>query len=258
MGIVTLHENRRTRRRNKEENKMADTFGEAFKNYLSGDRSPYIIRRDDGFVETRDVGIYFTKYPEWQEYEKEVLRYVQRRVLDLGAGAGRYALYLQEKGNEVHAIDISPGAVEVMKQIGVKNVYLMDLRKLDFPDNYFDSILMMFNYSSLAGTIEGTKNFLKVLCRISTPKGRIIITNRDPRQTDKPEYLAYQERNRRLGKPIGLTKIRIEYNGEDGDWFELSLVSSDELEDLVKDTGWKILKIAEGKEGNYGVVLEKS
>jgi len=134
----------------------------------------------------------------------------------------------------------------------------MDLRKLDFPDNYFDSILMMFNNFGLAGSIEGTKKLLEVLYRISTPKGRIIITIRDPYQTDIPEHLAYHERNKKAGKPVGQIKIRIEYKDEVGDWFELLMISSQELEELIKDTGWKILRIVEGKDGNYGAVLEKS
>ena len=238
---------------------MTDAFGNGLKNYLNGDLTPYTIRRDDGFIDKpHDVGVYFADYSQWPGYEKEILKYVQGRVLDIGAGAGRHALYLQGKGFEVHAIDISPEAIEVMKRRRMKNIYLMDLRKLDFPDNYFDSILMMFNNFGLAGSIEGTKKLLEVLYRISTPKGRIIITIRDPYQTDIPEHLAYHERNKKAGKPVGQIKIRIEYKDEVGDWFELLMISSQELEELIKDTGWKILRIVEGKDGNYGAVLEKS
>lgn len=238
---------------------MTDAFGKSLMGYLNGDLTPYTIRRDDDWVdEPQDVGVYFTEYPEWKDFEKEILRYVQGRVLDIGAGAGRHALYLQQKGFEVHAIDISPGAVEVMKQRGTKNVYLMDLRELDFPDNYFDSILMMFNNFGLAGTIEGTKKFLKVFYRISTLKGRIITTIRDPYQTDNPAHLSYHERNRKLGRPAGQVKIRVEYKDEAGEWFDLLMVSPEELEELIKDTGWSILKTVEEKDGICGTVLKKS
>ncbi len=236
---------------------MTDTFGNGLRNYLNGDLTPFTIRRDDGFVDKHDVGVYFADYSEWQDFEKETLKHAQGRVLDIGAGAGRHTLYLQKKGFEVHAIDISPGAIEVMKQRGVKNVHLMDFRKLDFPENYFDSILIVFNYSALAYATEGTKEFLKTLYRLSTPKGRIITTIRDPYQTDIPEHLAYQERNKKAGKLAGQIKIRIEYKDEIGDWFELLMISSQELEALITETGWRILKIVEGKGENYGAVLEK-
>jgi len=203
---------------------MVDAFGKALMGYLNGDKSPYIIRRDNGLIEKHDAGEYFTKYEQWDNCEREILKYVRGRALDIGGGAGRHALYLQNKGFEVHVIDISPLAVKVMKRRGVKNVYLMDLMRLEFPENYFDSILMMFNNFGLAGTIEGTKKVLKVLHRVSTDKGRIITTIRDPYKTDNPQHLAYHERNRREGRPAGQVKIRIEYKGEIGDWFDLLMV----------------------------------
>lgn len=234
-----------------------DVFGKLLTGFFNGDLTSCTIRRDDGWFDEHETKVYFSKYEEWENYEREVLNYVQGRVLDLGAGAGRHALYLQGKGFEVHAIDISTGAVEVMKKRGVENVYLMDLQKLDFPDNYFDSTLMMFNNFGLVGTIEGTKNLLKGLHRISTSKGKIITTIRNPYLTDNLKHLAYHEQNRKKGKPAGQVKIRIEYKGEAGSWFELLMVSPDELKDLIRDTGWKILKIIEGEDGCYGAILEK-
>jgi SAM-dependent methyltransferase len=109
---------------------MVDSFGKVLMGYLNGDKSPYIIRRDGGLIEEHDAGKYFTEYEQWDNCEKEVLKYVRERVLDIGGGAGRHALYLQNKGFEAHVIDISPLAVEVMKRRGVKNVYLMDLMRL--------------------------------------------------------------------------------------------------------------------------------
>lgn len=237
---------------------MTDAFGKVLIGYLNGESSPYTIRRDDGWVEEHKARAYFSGSEEWDNHEIEILVYAQGRVLDIGAGAGRHALHLQEKGFEVHAIDISPGAIEVMEQRGIKNVYLMDLMKLDFPDNYFDSVLMMFNNFGLAGTIEGTKELLRVLHRITTPRGRIIATIRDPYRTDNPEHLKYHEGNRKMGRPAGQIKIRIEYKGEADDWFEFLMFSNEGLRDVIMDTGWNILKTVEGIDGNYGAVLEKS
>lgn len=237
---------------------MADAFGKALMGYLSGDTSPYAVRRDDNHIQKGSLEVYFNDYPQWEDVEKEILTYVQGRVLDIGAGAGRHALYLQRQGFEVYAIDNSPLAVKVMKQREISNVYLMDLRHLDFPDNYFDSILMMFNGLGLAGTIEMTNKVLRVLYKISTPKAKIIATTIDPYKTNKAAHLAYQERNRKVGKLAGQIIMKIEYKGEVGDWLSLLMLSPKELSDIIKDTGWSILKISKtDKRGHYGIVLKK-
>lgn len=238
---------------------MKDIFGKALLGYLSKDHSKHhIIERDDGYHKSCETGIYFARYPQWDLFEKDILFSVFGRALDVGAGAGRHSLELQSFGLEVHAIDISPGAIEVMRKRRVRNIHLMDLRKLDFPENYFDSVLMMFNNFGLAGSAEGTKKFLEVLYKKTTPDGMIIAVTRNPYRTTKPEHLAYHQKNRIAGKPAGLLKLRIEYESEKGDWFGLLIVSLNELKTLIENTGWKIHRITrERNDGMYGFVLKK-
>ena len=54
--------------------------------------------------------------------ERTALSMAKGKILDVGAGSGCHTLTLQEAGKEVHAIDISPLSVEVMKLRGVQNV----------------------------------------------------------------------------------------------------------------------------------------
>ena len=62
---------------------MPDAFGKALMEYLNGNKSPYIIRRDDGLIEEQDTGEYFTEYDQWENCEKEILKYARGRVLDI-------------------------------------------------------------------------------------------------------------------------------------------------------------------------------
>lgn len=236
---------------------MEDVFGKVLMDFLKGEKNPHVIRRDDGYADEKQAERYFWPYIKWPDYEREILKEVKGRVLDIGAGAGRHSLWLQSRGFEVHAIDISPLAVEVMKTRGIKNVHLMPLQRLNFPDCYFDSVLLMFNNFGLGGTIEGTKKMLEKVHKITGGNGQIITTINDPTKTDKPEHLAYQKNNLKKGKPIGQVTIRHEYKGEKGDWFDLLMVSPEELEDLVKGTGWQIVRLVIGNDGRYGVVLKK-
>ena len=59
--------------------------------------------------------IYFSEYEEWMGSEKAAMEHVCGRVLDIGCGAGRHSLSLQNQGFEVVAIENSPLAIKVCK-----------------------------------------------------------------------------------------------------------------------------------------------
>ncbi len=71
-------------------------------------------------------------------------------VLDLGAGAGRHSVHLQDWGHEVTAVDASPGAVAVCRARGIRDVRLADLRSLE-ADRRWDTVLLMCGNLGLAG-----------------------------------------------------------------------------------------------------------
>ena len=74
-----------------------------------------IVERDDNFIDGKRDGyggdVYFSEYRDWLPIEKKAIKYAHGRVLDVGCGAGRHALYLQKKGLEVTGIDTSPLAI---------------------------------------------------------------------------------------------------------------------------------------------------
>ena len=85
-------------------------------------------------------------------------------VLDLGAGAGRAALYLQDRGIEVTAVDSSPGAVEVCRLRGVRDVCLADLS--DAPDDRrWGAVLLLCGNLGLGGSWDGNRELLSRLAQ---------------------------------------------------------------------------------------------
>ena len=237
---------------------MIDIFGKTLKGYLNGDLPHHVVRGKNGYFNTLNTEVYFANYSDWEHYEAAIItRYIDGRVLDIGAGAGRHSLFLQDEGFEVHAIDISPSAVALMKTRGVKNVYLMNLNSLDFPENCFDSVLIMFADLGLGGTVKDTKKLLKSLYKITTPKGKIITTIRNPGDARESQYFGHYKDHKQIGKTIEKVKARIEYNGEIGDWFSILMASPEGLDNLIENTGWIISNTIKGDDGFYGVLLEK-
>lgn len=83
------------------ERRSTDAWGLLLSDYAAGINCIEVIERDDGFVAaTENVPVYFSCYDAWPGHVKEAMQFVQGRVLDVGVGAGRFALYLQEQGHE--------------------------------------------------------------------------------------------------------------------------------------------------------------
>ncbi len=234
-----------------------DTFGKALMAYHRGEPADYIIERDDGRVHEYNMGPYFSPYDEWPEFERKAVLEARGRVLDVGVGAGRVALWLQENGREVVGIDISPLALDVSRLRGVRDLRLMDVRELDFTDGFFDTVLMLGNNLGIGGNVEQTRRILERLRRITADDGIVIAGTRDPLKTDDPDHLAYHERNRKMQKPPGLVRIRIGFQGEFDDWWELLMVGRKELTQLLEHTGWSISKIYDSGVASFAAILTK-
>lgn len=59
-----------------------------------------IIERDDGFIAASHWHArYFSDYRQWSWRERQAVRLGKGRILDVGCGAGRFALYLQKQGH---------------------------------------------------------------------------------------------------------------------------------------------------------------
>ena len=126
------------------------------------------MERDDGFIYVGDPSDYFAPYREWPRTEKRALRFVRGRVLDVGCGAGRVALVLQEKGLEVVAIDESPLAVEVARRRGVRDARPLGLADVDESLGPFDTVLIVRNNVGLAGTGDAGRRLLRRLHALTT------------------------------------------------------------------------------------------
>ena len=70
----------------------------------------------------------FRSLEEMPELEQRALQMAQGRILDVGAGSGCHSLVLQEMGEDVLSIDISPLSVQVMteRELDARQVNLFD------------------------------------------------------------------------------------------------------------------------------------
>src|SRR6202008_3302324 len=245
----------------KNKKKFVDGYGEQLWSYFkTGEPKSEIIEREDGFIAFGKFGggLYFSEYKDWDAIDQQALQRVKGRVLDIGCGAGRHSLYLQGKGFDVTGIDNSPLAIKVCRARGLKKTRVMSIRDIgQFKPNSFDTVIMMGNNFGLFGSYNLARRLLKNLLLITSPDALIIAATRDPYATNEPGHLAYHKLNKKRGRMPGQLRIRVRFKGHIGSWFDYLLVSKDELEEIVKNTGWKIDDLLDGHDGQYWMFLTK-
>lgn len=164
---------------------------------------------------------FFRGFDAWDWWDRELLPLAARGpALDLGAGAGRAGLWLQDRGLAVVAVDSSPGAVEVCRLRGVRDARLGDL--CDPPaDQSWRTILLLGGNLGLAGSWDSTRALFARLAEISAPDALVIADTVDPRGPAE----------------IGL---RIRYKRTATPWWRQINVPVNELAQLIEGTGWRL------------------
>ncbi len=184
---------------------------------------------------------YFREEDDMPDLEWVALNECLGTVLDVGAGAGSHALELQNRGYEVVAMDISPLAVAVMKERGVKETTVDDIFK--FSGHQFDTILLLMNGIGLAGTIDGLSKLLEHLKTLLAKGGQIIFDSSD---------VAYlYEGDLPTDRYHGEISYQYEYKGQRTEEFNWLYIDEQKLTGIVAQHGFDMEVLYEDEHGQY-------
>lgn len=237
---------------------MADLLGRMLRDYhRDALANTPVHRRDDDHTSRAPVEWYFLPGEEWPEFERVGVGLARGSVLDVGCGAGRTSLWLQERGTDVLAIDKSPGAVAVAADRGVDRVAVADLDFLPVTADQFDTVLFAGQQFALGSDRRALAERLRRLWTVVPPGGRIVADLTDPSRVVAPEHAAYQSDNR-LEEGLSARRFRLEYVGEAGPWLDVLSVAPDVLEDLAEETGWLVASTEFDDGPRYWAVLERT
>lgn len=157
---------------------MNDAYGKGLLAYWDGRKDAFFtVESDIAETEEWEVSLFFRTYDDMSELEKTALKSVKGSVLDVGAGAGSHVLHLQDKGVDVAGIDISPGAVEVMRSRGVKNTVQSDFFR--FVGQKFDTLLLLMNGIGIVGSIDKLPLFFSRAKELLNPDGKLLLDSSD-------------------------------------------------------------------------------
>lgn len=236
-----------------------DAYGQEIWAYYKGREVFEIVERDDGYINaSSSPKMYFSEYENWPIHEKRAMELVKGRVLDIGCGAGRHSLYLQKKSFDVLGIDNSPLAIKVCKLRGLKKAEVMSIEDVKFKPNSIDTIIMMGNNFGLFGSLKKAQRLLKRFYKMTSKNAVIVAETRDPYKTDNPVHLEYHELNKKRGRMGGQLRIRVRFEKYVTKWFDYLIVSREEMEEILKGTGWKIRGFIDSEDSQYIAIIGKT
>ena len=157
--------------------KEKDAMGKAIADFYKGRRDGKLRVLSPMFEEDEiPVTTLFRGFRDMPKLEQKALKMAKGRILDVGAGSGCHALWLQDKGMDVTAIDISPYSIETMKERGLANVLEQDFFTLK---EKYDTILMLMNGIGIVGTLDKLPDFFKHIDNILAEDGQLLCDSSD-------------------------------------------------------------------------------
>lgn len=237
-----------------------DAFGRALEAHHTGGEAVEFVERDDGYLDVTGVGTYFTGYSEWSTELQQAMEHASGRILDVGCGAGRIALYVQELSHEVVGIDVSQRAIDVCRDRGLHDARVLDSADVrsDAFDGPFETVLLCGNNFGLVGTGKTAPDLLGRLADITTADATVIAQSVDPTSTDNPAHRAYHQLNRERGRLPGALRIRVRHGRYATPWYDYLLAGPDTMRDLVAPTAWHVTDVIDPNSSvGYVGVLRK-
>lgn len=223
------------------EKKYGDPIGLAIQEYAKK-RKPedIVVSSDICEDDIIPLEVLFRNFDEMPEIEQTALQRASGKILDVGAGAGMHALYLQDQGMNVECIDISPGAVEFMKSQGLK---AERINFFSLKDRKYDTILMLMNGIGIAGKLSNLETTLTQAKNLLNKGGKVLCDSSDIR------YL-YEDEDGSLWIDLnteyhGNFRFQMKYHKEKGAWFDWLYVDFDTLFQAAKNVGLKAQRVLE-------------
>jgi len=225
-----------------------DLVGKALKDYHAGKHDAQLqVFSEIMEPDEMPVSHFFRKYDQMPEIEQTAINECKGRILDVGAGAGCHTKILQNKGLDVTALEISPGAAHVMKASGIHKVLNEDF--FSFQDQKFDTLLLLMNGIGVCRKLDNLDWFFTKIREMLNPGGQVLLDSSD---------IIYLFENEDGSIEIDLNSnyygemvFRYGYEGEISEPFEWLFIDFDLLSQVAENHGFTCQMLVKGEHYDY-------
>ena len=222
-------------------------MGKAIADFNKGRRDGKLIVLSPMFEEDEiPVTTLFRAFKDMPKMEQKALKMAKGKTLDVGAGSGCHSLWLQDKGIDVTAIDISPYSIETMKERGIVNVREQDFFTLE---EKYDTILMLMNGIGIVGTLDKLPDFFKHIDKILADDGQLLCDSSDLcyLYDDKDGIAELMDSDKYYGE----LEYTMCYDDIKGDSFPWLYIDANTLRNYAEANGFKMEIVRRGEHYDY-------
>lgn len=238
---------------------MPSPFAAAIRDHHRGERGAPLYQRDGETVREHPIEeFYFGTVDPDDDRTAFLDAHLAGPLVDLGAGAGRDAVYFQQRCETV-ALETEAALVETLRARGVERAVQGDMFALaaTFDPDRFASALAFGTQLGLAKSTAGLREFFAELGVVTTADATAVVDSYDPDHGQARELLGYRG-DRSAG--LAFRVMHFEYDGRSGETLLFRLFSPDRLAAAARESGWAVrewkLDPADGP--HYLVALEKA
>lgn len=227
-----------------------DVYGEALTHFHQKGElpSPLLLHSTYGDIEEMPVEIFFRDEEDFPELEFIALSLCDGKVLDVGAGVGSHALYLQNKSFDVTALEISNKACNIMQERGVHQIVKCDF--WTFEKEKFDTLLFLMNGIGLAEDLDGFRKLLRHAQDLLREKGQLLFDSSDI------SYLYEEYRITRPDYYFGEIGYQYEFEGSKGAPFKWLYLDQKTLIKIAHEEKWVVQILFEDDNDQYLARME--
>ncbi|RXG27049.1 class I SAM-dependent methyltransferase [Leeuwenhoekiella marinoflava] len=238
----------------KKDSQNPDIFGQALLDFHTDNYTEDItvissLTEDDEIP----VPYLFRDFDAMPLVEQEALKLAKGKTLDIGSCAGSHSLYLQNKGIDVTALDVSQGAISVCQKRGISKTIESNI--LSYTEKNYNTLLLMMNGSGIFETLKNTQYYLKHLHSLLKTGGQILIDSSDIAFMYEEEDGSYWRDASR--EYYGEVTFKIQYKNQTSEAFDWLYIDFKTLKSEAEKAGFSCKKIIDGPHYDYLAQLIK-